>query len=359
METISGLEAAETPEAPMLDPEDEDEEALALLHPEDTYLKKRIQDPPGCSPKRCWLVILGILGALAILAYGIAFGLSRKSRSSVPVGPEMLTNGAIKESSIATVLATDGSRHLFFQDINGSLRHAIYSQAINSWLASVDFIITDSRPRNHTPIAALPTENAFGADGFYLFFVNTDDIAVSQEWSMMYLNQITFDPLKGTFWNVAPATRSISVTRLLSNVSEFRDIPPPDPGIVMTDEALLFFEAPNGNLTVFYGIISFWYDKHITTTSGWSWRNVTDEFHAASIGSGLGLKGSDWIAAPFATARSTSRLVIGLFSNGGYAQESNSRGMIFWMSLANSSFESIFISEKCFFTSKLRFLQQP
>ena len=66
-----------------------------------------------------------------------------------------MTHGILDDSSFAAVTASGGARYVFFQDINGSLRQALYSPATFSWAADMDLIIPGSvDARNNTPLSA-------------------------------------------------------------------------------------------------------------------------------------------------------------------------------------------------------------
>ena len=69
--------------------------------------------------------------------------------------PTSLTHGILDDSSFAAVTAPGGDRYVFFQDINGSLRQALYSPTTLSWTADIALIIPGSADaRNNTPLSA-------------------------------------------------------------------------------------------------------------------------------------------------------------------------------------------------------------
>ena len=107
--------------------------------------------------RRRWILTIAtvLICVLAIaLGLGLGFGLKKSgigNSQSNPNGAEgpPLTRGIANDSSFAAVTQLDGTRHVFFQDINGSIRQAISSRAgsAEEWPeVSLDQIIaTDAR----------------------------------------------------------------------------------------------------------------------------------------------------------------------------------------------------------------------
>lgn len=116
-----------------------------------------------------------VLAAIVAITIGVAFGTTRNNSAtpfqtryanccavSVKLGsneisvPVPLEHGVLDDSSFAAVSAQDGSRYVFFQGLNGSLRQIYYSQMTLSWTSSISQIIPDTTDaRRNTPLAAV------------------------------------------------------------------------------------------------------------------------------------------------------------------------------------------------------------
>ena len=67
----------------------------------------------------------------------------------------------LNDTSLATVILSNGDRRLFFQDLSGSIRQAFYSSATQQWRAVVGSVVA-SDARNHTPIAVIDVPDYSG-----------------------------------------------------------------------------------------------------------------------------------------------------------------------------------------------------
>ena len=89
------------------------------------------------------------------------------------------TRGALNDTSLAAVLTSDGNRHLFLQDINGTLRHAVFSSVENLWLSNVDYLLPDdtfSPPRLGTPITTIyPSAINNDFETILVYYVNVEN----------------------------------------------------------------------------------------------------------------------------------------------------------------------------------------
>lgn len=63
------------------------------------------------------------------------------------------TQYILNDTSLAALVLPDGARHLFFQDNNGLILHAIHSVTEDQWTVHPSLDLHSS-PKNHTPIAA-------------------------------------------------------------------------------------------------------------------------------------------------------------------------------------------------------------
>ena len=59
----------------------------------------------------------------------------------------------LDDTSLAALIIPNGDRHLFFQDNNGSIRHAIRTGSDKQWTIS-PYLNLSANPKTHTPLAA-------------------------------------------------------------------------------------------------------------------------------------------------------------------------------------------------------------
>ena len=85
------------------------------------------------------------------------------------------SHGIAKGSSFATVSASDGSRYVFCQDINGSLRQELYIDTVSQASTNnTDYIIPNTdNARSNTPLSAdfIEIPNLGGPSFTYVSFV--------------------------------------------------------------------------------------------------------------------------------------------------------------------------------------------
>ena len=76
----------------------------------------------------------------------------------------MLTDRQIlNDTSIAALGLPNGNRQLFFQDLSGAIRQAIYSINSRGWRADVEYVVASDAKKN-TPLAVVDTPNASHID---------------------------------------------------------------------------------------------------------------------------------------------------------------------------------------------------
>ncbi|KAM0799383.1 hypothetical protein BDR22DRAFT_910741 [Usnea florida] len=92
--------------------------------------------------------------------------------------PISTTQYILNDTSLAAIVLSDGDRHVFFQDSNGSIRHAIRSASENQWTISISLNLS-SRPKNHTPLAANGYSSGFDSIG--LLYVSENHVLVSAQ----------------------------------------------------------------------------------------------------------------------------------------------------------------------------------
>lgn len=218
--------------------------------------------------------------SMASNATGIA--ISSTAISSAPASSEtsiavLLKHGARNHTSLAAV-SYNGDRHLFFQDINSTIRHKRYSASAGSWLPSNDWITNGPVPKNNTPMAAIesPAMNPSN-DVINVFYITTNNtlavgsyVPVGPDW--------VGNPVLDTSYLTLPSASSLSVTRLQSNVSA-------------SDELFLFYESPESNVTILHGLYFDAGDK-------WEWQNVSDSFYPQNSSQSQG----GWLGSPFSVS---------------------------------------------------------
>ena len=240
--------------------------------------KKKLKDlndrrPLHVSRFRSTSLAIATIIASTIVIVAIAFGVglgvglkkssSNRSSTSSSASPSnstsspntsspTLTRGVANDTVLASVMTSDGNRHVFLQDINGTLRHAVFSSTANLWLPDVGYLlppapISPERPR--TPITATYPEVGDQPGWILVYYVNTNNT----------LSALTYDidigVLGGDAFNGSTAIKSDSRCITTATVRKSAN-----------DETLytlLFFEAPSGNMTFLYG--------RRTPQSEWEW----------------------------------------------------------------------------------------
>lgn len=285
-------------------------------------------------------MLLVIVVTIVVLAAGTGtgIGLRKRQSSSTPAPSGIATptetatstiptisvtpvGSALNDSSMSAVLTPEGDRHLFFQDVNGTLRHAIFSKSSDSWLANIDWISVQRLPKNHTPISALQTVQPFGVPGFNVFYTDINNTVAAVQWSPQGSSHFDPSAIINSSFDSGQGSRSISVCRLSTNASQSNSAAPPPAvstkPVNTIDEALLLFETATRDITVLHGIIVF--EQVVasngvpyTNSYGWSWNNVTELFSSATLES-AGLPWVD-IIAPFSVLNNGVVPIAGVFS---------------------------------------------
>lgn len=227
------------------------------------------------------------------LAVGLGVGLQHGALSAaaaptlapIPTPSPSLKNGILDDTSLAAVTTMDGNRHVFFQDINGSLRHTVFERSSEVWLNDAEYIITSSQPRNLTPLAAVVLY--LGANEFTgLFFINTEDLvaAVGFAGSGTLLGS---KDLMNSSISVAPHSRTLSVAQMR-----------PSQGNASREaiaEAILLYEAPNHNITTLRGYLIPGFSDTVDSPYRWWWQNVSE-----AVYSSISSKSNTWLSPPVA-----------------------------------------------------------
>ena len=272
-----------------------------------------------------WVLLAGIALAIAI-GVGVGVPISRRNQSTVSsmspsttasspsiattsspstatstagptATPERLTNGALNDTSLASVLTSDGNRHLFFQDINGTLRHALYSAATNGWHTNVDFLSTSPAPRHGTPIAVLearsiPDLEVSSGATINVYYVSTENTLAGFQYTDTEGLPLAPDQVLNLTSPVAPTAKSLTIARFLSwNIT---NSVPTIGTTTEVDEAFLAYENPWGNVSILRGVDHL-VDDHNDIFEGWHWENVSESFFPRNSTLAYG----GWLSAPF------------------------------------------------------------
>jgi hypothetical protein len=229
---------------------------------------------------------LGVLCIIAAIALGVGLGvgLSRKdssgpstttssssSNTSTPAGP--LLNVALAETSLASVQTLDGAKHLFFQDVNGSLRHNVYSASSNSWLPEADFVWSSSLPKNMTPIAvAEDYMSNLQQILILLFYIDVNNQVRGLRYPIAE-KEIFGNITNGTFPTLE-GTRSLAFTRVPFPSEEISNYTS-NSNLSIRDGGVLYYESPSKSIVAFHGL---WQERigepYSEGQYEWVWRNL-------------------------------------------------------------------------------------
>ncbi|MCJ1313582.1 hypothetical protein MMC25_007261 [Agyrium rufum] len=110
-------------------------------------------------------------------------GTRTNTSTSEPTSTSIPLHGIMNDSSFA-VTSTVNSRHLFFQDVNGTIREAISPLTSDTWESDdIHFILLEheyaQNARNNTPLAAttlIGNANDVPYELLLLFYVNTSNV---------------------------------------------------------------------------------------------------------------------------------------------------------------------------------------
>ncbi|MCJ1334162.1 hypothetical protein MMC10_010869 [Thelotrema lepadinum] len=257
--------------------------------PASSFFRKRI----------FWLlVILGTIVAIC-LGVGLGVGLSKNASNSQATsatstssagptptsagssnGTPLTQHGVLNNTSLAACISFDGDKHVFFQDVNGSIRHAI-SSGPSTWSSTVDFLPISPQPQNNTPLDVYlintPTQSK---PIMSIFYLSADNVIQAMTFSP------GSSPIPGVFntteFAIPPTGKTLSVSRVITNNSNF------------DNNALLFYETSSGNITGHYG--SFVPDNAGSSLSGtWTWSTLISTLTNQDI-----TKRNGWLGPPIA-----------------------------------------------------------
>ena len=191
----------------------------------------------------------------------LAPSVTAASSSSTPL--PILKNGILNDTSLAAVTTAEGNRHIFFQDINGSLRHNVYDQSSNKWLNGTDYLDSDLPPRNLTPIAAFAITDFL----ILIHFVSTNDFLSATSFDIGGGSSQGHVPgLMNDSFPVAPGSRTLSLAQMASNdLNGTTSIP--------STQVMLMYEATDGNITT---LLSTYANNFVDNTLPLTWQNTSE-----------------------------------------------------------------------------------
>ena len=276
---------------------------------EDKLLRARRQ-------KRLHIFILFcVMTTILGVGLGVGLGLVQQHPSPDVAASIPLINGALNDTSLASVITADKNRHLFFQDVNNTIRHAIFAASQNAWLPSIGFINSPRQPKKYTPISVLDVSNASSAETHVsastslvvidIFYVDVNNTIAAFQYIDLNGNDsgvfLTYDYLLNSSFPVYKDTRSLSVSQFLSNSSN-------GSASDIFSNVFLLSESPGRNITVLQG-------SHSGGSIKWTWQNITQSFYQKMQAIPQGA----WIGSPFSASKSfDGRAISGCFSNSGY-----------------------------------------
>ena len=254
--------------------------------------------------------------AIVLISLGVGLGVglpahrsaSQSSSNSSSVQPPA-THGALNDTSVAALLADNGDRHLFFQDINGTIRHTVFSETLNDWSDAIIFIPTERQPRLHTPLACEWTAGYPPDPLANIFYVDTNNNLAAFEYLVTARSAVSPSILLNESFAVSPKSRSLTVMR-----KNWYENAPDQLGdhnqTQIWEEWILVYSSPSNNVTFLYG---YNYITNATLVEGhalatWEWHNISQPFYAHFNPNG-------WLSEPFDLGLQSSTEIVGWLYN--------------------------------------------
>ena len=279
-------------------------------------------------------VAAGLIILIVALGAGLGVGLRHNndsstapptsSASSTVTGssPSATTtpakDGILNDTSLTALVTPEGDRHVFFQSNNGSFRHIAYNPLASGWPSGADFINATPPPRNNTPLAAI----VVGSEPYaiHIFYIDTNNYLSAYFYNLNGedTSDVNLSPMNQSFLTAAD-TRSLSVSSLVTNSST-------------TSEAVLEYQASNGNVTTLAGIYT-----PISIASQWLWYDISEIVSET-------LTGTDaWLSSPIASYSSHENIPeVGLLNQAVYLTYFNPNALynttaspLWWTTLIN------------------------
>ena len=296
-------------------------------HPEDSFPKETWHDKSIQVASKGWRKWVTITFLTTILATSLGVGLPlglRKSPGSSPANipnttsspsAPPLNHGAANDTSLAAISTADDNRHVFFQDIDGTLRLTTFAPSTNTWIFAKDFLQTTAQPRDHSPLAVLSANTTVYASLLNLFYVDSQNSLAGISVSLDGKTDGT-NIMNGSF-PTALNSRSLSVSQLTTN-----ELGVNNGSSIVTGESLLLYESPQGTVSALHGQLSSTDLRSgiITAPANWTRQNVTELFSSQTLSEGDsdGFRAFQ-LGSPFAasapTQRPASNFVLATFFN--------------------------------------------
>jgi hypothetical protein len=197
------------------------------------------------------------------LGTGLGVGLDKKQAPSNPLNtsiPSTNTSspevkGAILGTSLASLLTSDGDRHLFFQYVNGSLCHMLYSSSSQSWVPRIDFLTPNTVPKNLTSISVW--EDIGGGAGNVIidvFFIDNNNRISTTQYPTAFDAQFLGIIENGTF-SVPPNTRlAVAQFPVLTPDNRAVSSVTTNSNLTILKGAIIYFNSPTTNITMINGL---------------------------------------------------------------------------------------------------------
>ena len=273
-----------------------------IPRPDNTNSKEVVKNKRGVTKssrsKRVWIAVCALVLVLGVvIGVGVAFSPDRPSPSvtdpsptssnsatlvpttsigATPAPSQIPIHGVLNDTSLAAILESSGDKHVFFQDLNSSLRHTVYYGSLGEWSNAAEFIQPERQPRNHTPISVIESHLPIyvGPGGvFEVYYVDVNNTLASFQYVLNRGAVINSSSLNQSF-SISTGARSLSAAHR-----------PPGTLQNTSDEILLFYLSPSNDLNVLYS------DALVSPFSGSflkDWQNFSGLFSAFNIaGSGL------------------------------------------------------------------------
>ena len=254
-------------------------------NPKEKVFKSKIHEHQA-NHRQLWR-LSGILMVILAISFGVGLGVglpasrvSSPSTAGTPSPPQRI-HGVLNDTSLAVSMTPDNNRHLFFQDVNGSLRHTVFSQSLGAWSSSIDFIQTPQQPKLHTPLSVVAASmKNFKQASFILSFASINDSLVVFGYNVSPTGQLYFPQnLFNTSYPMLPSSRSLSSVPLQSYKDQISTNSTYENKTLLLEDLLLFYPSPSNEVTVMHGSRILPPDQNNeSVVDCWIWRNVTEFF---------------------------------------------------------------------------------
>ncbi|KAL9118691.1 MAG: hypothetical protein Q9187_004762 [Circinaria calcarea] len=244
------------------------------------------------SKKLFWTIrSIGLSAITVAIGLGVGLGVTAKRSSaatfSLSVSPSSTASAQpsasvaspahsfLDDTSFAVAAASDGNRHVIFQDSSGAIRDAVYSHTTLSWTSTASWIIPGNA-RNHTPFSVITQKLSMA------LYANGDWFdGAYKSYNIGNLNDITTT-------STSRALTVIPIRYMSGKTSNATD----------AFRVCLFYQSSNGSVSVLLGKQV---DQGYSYYSGlshlsWTWQDMTSRLSSVRPGTRF--------APPFAVSNS-------------------------------------------------------